>query len=176
MNQDCIHDALNFIDDSMIQSVDVLRNRPYRLQKTFLRVGSLVATLCVLLVGISLLNPNFEVTNDSASINYGSVDETGALYDKVITEQSAESTFAGNSIRVKILELTDNGFFAEVIANYEPLDGAVSSNLTVIFTNSITEKKISVLKVGDIVDVLYGRDPRTGAKIYAYSIQQSSDE
>ena len=52
MNIENIHDALNLLDDEMIETVDKLRNEKtqiikMRTKKTWMRWGTLVACLCL---------------------------------------------------------------------------------------------------------------------------------
>ena len=175
MNQNIIHEALNLLDDSMIETVDAMRNKPKRMKRMILRLGSLAAILCIVFVGIAALVPKMRVENASGSIDYGHLEDKVSTSEEIKEESSVINQSTIHSLRVRIVELTDNGFLAETVKNLGLHDGAIPTKLTVIYADTVAKEVISTLKVGDVVDLFYGCNLKMDTTIYANAIEKTDE-
>lgn len=109
MKKETIHDALNFLDDEMIEAVDVLRKKKKQRKVNWKMWGSLAAGIC-LVVGITILaknglpglqNETGSAMSDVAAENSDGVEmaagevSEGAATEESATEESSGSTSSG---------------------------------------------------------------------------------
>lgn len=165
MNQNLIHDALNDLDDTMIDAVDELRRRPTIMMRSLLRLGALAAVVCIIFLSRTVFTPGKQTEDSSHAVHYGS------LADKLLGETENETMNGFFQIRVKILELRDDGFVAETAYKTESSNTATNSVLTAVYTDAIPTEIISQLAVGDVVEVCYVPDGAFGTKVFVYSIK-----
>lgn len=109
MKKETIHDALNFLNDEMIEAVDVLRKNGKQRKVNWKMWGSLAAGIC-LLVGITIFAKYglLGVKNETGSAMFDSAAESsegaemaagevseGAATEESATEESSGSTSSG---------------------------------------------------------------------------------
>ena len=118
MTQEKLHEALNMLDDELIQATDVLRSR--RKKHNWIAVASLAACLCLIISIFSF--PSFHKGMES---NAGmTVTDDGYLNGPENMPAEMPETGQVYTLRVHIKELTDNGFFVSVVSEnaygYQP--------------------------------------------------------
>ncbi len=135
MNQDKIHDALNLLDDSMIEAVEKLRNK--RKKKHFpMHWISAAACLCIAVVILfaagKFSHLPFDTQKEGAAKpeNYNNI--TNA--ESGITEESKEI----HSILVEITSWKGNGFTGTVAGILDTDIYAVGTELSVLFSDDIS--------------------------------------
>lgn len=111
MNQDNIHDALNLLDDELIEEVSKIRDQRKKKKIIWVRWGTLAACFCLILVGVYMAENGviklggaknsvsadeiYVESAESASADSEATDGEGT--DDVETEIEAESDYAGGN-------------------------------------------------------------------------------
>lgn len=140
MNQDKIHDALNLLDDDMIEVVENLRNKTKNKRKNkWIRYLSVAACICIVLVGVfgvgNLIKLQLEggkKHSNGLSNNFGNL---GNDKNHIIKGEKGDVIVAGDeapSVIVKIKKWHDNGFEGEV-------SGIVDTDVFEVGTKVIAE-------------------------------------
>lgn len=186
MNQEQILDALEFIDDDMIESVNVLRKYPDRHKHLWLNYVAVAA--CVVLAifgGFKYLGNNVSTENNS-SANNGGTSQMSGIADMVgdaenKNESADQSTsddnashrdeFAGSTgnstedvcfaatVYMEITEIGDNSFKGKVLKK------AVVANKTHFEENQIVTVIYSK-STNENLDTLFIEDLSVGEKVY----------
>lgn len=147
MNQEQILDALEFIDDDMIESVNVLRKHPERHKHLWLNYVAVAA--CVVLAifgGFKYLGNNVSTENNS-SANNGGTSQMSGIADMVgdaenKNESADQSTSDDNgNLRDEFAGSTDS--LTDVSWHYRP----VYMEITEISENSFRGRVIEQVKV-----------------------------
>ena len=195
MNQERILDALEFIDDDMIESVNVLRKYPDRHKHLWLNYVAVAA--CVVLAifgGIKYLGNNVSTENNS-SANNGGTSQMSGIADMVgdaenKNESADQSTsddnashrdeFAGSTgsstedvcfaatVYMEITEIGDNNFKGKVLKK------AVVANKTHFEENQIVTVIYSK-STNENLHTLLIEDLSVGEKVYVFYGRIESD-
>lgn len=135
MKQDKLHDALNFLDEDMIEAVDVLRRKKRPAKSSLLKWGSLAACLCVAFIGVAVWRQAGEQfdTGDSSGNAGGTGNGFVGAPDNNLAGNGAAGDIAGVSIPKTEVTL-EAGTTADMLAffiyqgrsyvQYERIDGA----------------------------------------------------
>ena len=195
MNQEQILDALEFIDDDMIESVNVLRKYPERHKHLWLNYVAVAA--CVVLAifgGFKYLGNNVSTENNS-SANNGGTSQMSGIADMVgdaenKNESADQSTsddnashrdeFAGSTgsstedvcfaatVYMEITEIGDNNFKGKVLKK------AVVANKTHFEENQIVTVIYSK-STNENLHTLLIEDLSVGEKVYVFYGRIESD-
>lgn len=150
MNHEKIHDALNLIDDSMIEEVDRLRASGRKSRKLRISLISAAACLCILLLGVAitassgLLRPD-NVVSDSAypeiTENRNNSDKTDGEYytfgNSGSPDYAAPQPDETPSVLVKISSWQDDGFTGTVAGIVDTTKYSVGTQVKVIMGEHI---------------------------------------
>ena len=137
MKPDTIHDALNHLDDDMVQPVDALRNKK-KAAIRWLRLGGLAACLCAVLIGILTplltgsaiaatdlmegITANSVAADADLSANSAALTNFGVrLFQSSITE--GQNTLISPLSVLCALAMTANGAEGETLAQMEAVLG-----------------------------------------------------
>ncbi len=198
MNQEQILDALQFIDDDMIECVNVLRRYPERHKYLWLNYVAVAA--CVVLAifgGFKYFDGNAPMQENSNS-NGGTnqMDDAADMFGDAENklEYADQNTsgdngnlrdeFAGNTgsstqngsfhyspAYLLITEVNNNDFKAKVLDDDEKRkDLEIGQTVTVVYDKNVKIRGIETLKTGDKVYVYYGVDKENSTQIIAYEI------
>ena len=186
MNQEQILDALEFIDDDMIESVNVLRKYPDRHKHLWLNYVAVAA--CVVLAifgGFKYLGNNVSTENNSSANNGGTSQMSGIadmVGDAENKNESADQSisddngnlrdeFAGSTdsltdvswhyrpVYMEITEISENSFRGRVIEQVK-VSGETHFNKNQIITVIYRESQYAKY------DTLFIKDLSVGEKVY----------
>lgn len=176
MNIDNLHDALNLLDDELIEEVDKLRTKRKRRKNLSVRWLSLAACFCVAIIGLYALSNlgvwQFGASKDSACVENAKEDlvednstaEQDAFDDSVgdvgtktesISDStgSSENTSEQPSVLVEITEWTEDGFDGVVTGIVDTTIFEIGEKVKVQFGETVyTEKDFPV---GSVVRVQF---------------------
>lgn len=202
MNHEKILDALEFIDDDMIERVDVLRNAHKGHRRVWLNYVAVAA--CVVLAifgGFKLFDSNFptqensvtgdslnNATNDAVDI-YGDAEhknesaeqlkpsDNGAFRDEIVGGNTSGTVQTGkpqyNPAYLLITEIHNNGFKAQVIdVDKNHNDLEINQLINVIYDENAKIEGVENLKQGDKVFVYYEVDKENSTQVIVYEVSQ----
>lgn len=165
MNIDNIHDALNLLDDDMIEAVDKLRNEKTQIIKmhrknTWIRWVSIAACMCLVLVSVYATNGSWLMSYKGASndmakgesasgtidmenetVNDGMQEIAGIGEDETeedgtdVTDEMSNGS--ENSVLVEIVSWDENGFTGTVTGIVDTEKYPVGTIVTVKFNDDI---------------------------------------
>lgn len=179
MMQEQIHDALNYIDDDMIEAVEALRAANaerkkivniYRLKpSTF--VAAAAACLVIIAATTTLAVSPFLIKMESADT---AAPEGAGVYDGGMTTCGSALTGSGttesgsNTVLVRITSVTESGFMALVLDGYTSeatkdskdaygynASGAGAEYVYVVYSEDMELVENPELSVGSVVKVEY---------------------
>ncbi len=138
MNQDKIHDALNLLDDSMIEAVEKLRNNTNRKRLPMYWISA-AACLCIavaiLFTAGRIVQLLFDVQNGETLLEDYDYDAL-ANAETGFTDESSEMHF--HSLLVQITAWQKNGFTGTVTDILNTDIYAVGTELTILFSDDIS--------------------------------------
>jgi len=126
MTQEKLHEALNLLDDDLIEATDALRRRRHR--SNWLAVAALAA--CLGLVCFMALWPPFAKNKRTDNGMYAPESAVSDAHNYGVLEAPEASPVS--SMQVRVIQLLDNGFTAAVISA-DSDDYAVGQTVTLIF-------------------------------------------
>ena len=147
MNQEQILDALEFIDDDMIESVNVLRKYPDRHKHLWLNYVAVAA--CVVLAifgGFKYLGNNVSTENNSSANNGGTSQMSGIadmVGDAENKNESADQSTSDDNGNLRDEFAGSTGSLTDVSWHYRP----VYMEITEISENSFRGRVIEQVKV-----------------------------
>lgn len=163
MNIENIHDALNLLDDDMLEAVDKLRNEKTQITKLhrknmWVRWGAVAACLCIVAVsvyvtdGFGLMSfkdadsnsAQIEVESDSTTAENESKEvagESSPVEVETDTDQITDkSTVEMPSVLVEIVSWQENGFIGTIAGIVDTEKYAVGTTVTVKFEDTASIK------------------------------------
>lgn len=204
MNSEKILDAMEFIDEDILESVDVLRKHPDGHRFLWLNYIAVAACLVFAVIGaVSLFDSPTapETNNESQEIIDGNIGVedfmTDDMHDSVTdgsnagkeefagstTDNYTDSGTSGNTttntlasvaLYVEITEITSDGFNANVIESNGT--GLYDNQPVTVIYNGPQELEISDFNVGDKVYLKYNFNYNNGSIIYTSSIAFNSED
>lgn len=143
MNIDHIHDALNLLDDDLIETVEKLRNEKTHIIKmnrknTWIRWVSIAACLCLVVVSVYVTNGFGLMSYKGASNNSAKEETASETYDNDDMEEIAGIGQIENpSVLVEIVSWGENGFTGTVTGIVDTEKYPVGTTVTVKFNDDI---------------------------------------
>ncbi len=179
MNLEDLHDALNLLDDDMVEAVERMRSR--RRKYSWIRILSAAACLCIGVMGIYAAGRLLFTAGsslDGACEYVGSNDQElqlGIPEDGVETEavNGAGITEALATVQLEIITLESDGFTGKVTEAENEAGFAPGEILTVILSEELDADIIGSLQAGDWVVVRYSIDQEAADGITAYEVTLS---
>lgn len=172
MNLDDLHDALNLLDDDMVESVERLRSR--KRKRRWIRFLSMAACLCMGVMGLYAAGRLLTPARDGATECVGSKENEMFLGNQYGIEDGAasgEGTTEGTaSILIEIKTLKADGFTGEVTDPMESEELIQGDVLTVVLADDLEPDSITDLQEGDWVMVIYFPNQSQQNKITAHEI------
>lgn len=101
MNQDNIHDALNMLDDEMINEVNILRDMRKKRKNMSMRLGAIAACLCVFMVSVYVLG--------NGQLKLGGGSKGSALEEDTSIDSSEEKEDLEDTDKISVGTSTGNG-------------------------------------------------------------------
>lgn len=148
MNQDKIHDALNLLDDDMIEVVENLRNKnKYKRKNLWVRYLSVAACICIVAAGIFAIGnlgllsggSKKQSNNDGTyNNNFGYTSEGEKNF--IIKGQGGDIVTTGGevpSVIVEIKKWQDNGFEGKIAGIVDTTIFEVGAEVVVEFDDDI---------------------------------------
>lgn len=197
MNIDNIHDALNLLDDDMVETVDKLRNEKAQIIKMhrkniWVRWVSVAACLCIVAVSVYVTDgfglmlfkaesndaAQMEVESESVSMENKSDitdDSEGANSTETNKDYiTGESTVEVPSVLVEIVSWQENGFVGTIAGIVDTEKYAVGTTVTVKFKETVDSTDFPE---GSVVCVQFSaEETETDAEIILYVEQISLEE
>ena len=177
MNQEQILDALQFIDDDMIERVNVLRKYPDRHKHLWLNYVAVAACIALAIFGgFKYFNGNVSIENNSSADNGGTINTNKPQYefddmfgDTENKNESADQNTSDNnsSLRDEVGESTGNtsntGSSTDTSFTHRP----IYMEITEISDNSFKGRVINKVTFGNaihfeenqVITVVYRKDP-----------------
>lgn len=181
MSLDDMHDALNLLDDDMVEAVDLLRNNRKKRKVHWTRWISLAACLCIGVISLYAAGRLLTPAKDGASGDVGAENEM--LYGNQEDGNAGETVIYGagidiasSSVLLEVQEMQDHGFMGRVTESGETGDFAQGDVLHVSFGEEIDTESQEKLQAGDRVWVSYSRKESGEKQIIARKITWTESE
>lgn len=178
MNGKELLEALSFLDEDLLEEPAQVKKIPWR------RWVSLAACLCVLIFGVVSLT---QLKN--ASVTEGMADECApetlaaagaapeapqesadtAEENRTMDNYSAESAAEEAPLKVRLVELTEGGFVAQVLTEDQDLEGLT---VTVLLTE---DARVPELIPGEIYEV-HVLSPEADGTLWATAVEPAAQE
>lgn len=115
MKQEKLHDALNLLDDDIIEAVNALREAPKKRSLTWMHWVSLAASVCIV-AGLVWLFPPVLDNTTVADGSCGTIEapENGKPNKTENESIMSDSTTASAQVTVRIESFSEDGFFGTV--------------------------------------------------------------
>lgn len=153
MNPDKIHDALNMLDDDLIEEVNVLRIKKKKLNNRWVRRIAIAACLCIIIAGIFAAN-NLGILPLGGAGNNKQQGEMSGNPEGISMVQENHSDAIGKelwetaeypSVLVKIKGWQEDGFFGTVTGSFDTDTFEVGEDIVVLYGENIGEE----ISIGD---------------------------
>ena len=172
MIEDNIHDALNLLDDDLIEEVEYLRNRKKRENKKWISWTAMAACMCIVVgsMGLYFIN-NFGSTgaNESAGMLETNGDAESAIEDE--NKMESESMREVPAFGVEIVEWYEDGFVGTIV---EIIDTEIYPVGTEVYVNMTWNSQHADMNitypVGSVLHVQFNRLDE-GEQIILYAEQ-----
>lgn len=173
MKQERIHDALNLLDDDLIEAVDTLRASKRKRKLPWVRWVSLAACLC-LLVGVASFFPfrAEDTASDGIFFANSSAEQEAEMPNVIADNSAAAGTVTGDPlISVRIDSRQEDGFLGTVTASGIWEVGTVVKVM-------VEEAQISKAEfpVGTVARVQFSRSEQTDGLCIVYAKEILSAE
>jgi len=197
MMADKIHDALNYIDDDMIEAVERLREvnaqkrRRFKLCGVNMKVVAAAAVICLIATVAFTIGPEMILMNKQTSADGctngagpGSMSGAGVTGGSVYEEEGdTDGSEKINVILVRVTKVQTNGFAAKIVNDYGQGDiynsgdtraeGAETGVLNIIYSEDTEFVEGVEPEVGSVVKIEYSKE---SGKIVAYRVMYEDYE
>ncbi len=178
MSLDAMHDALNLLDDDMVEAVDVLRNNRKKKSTGWVRLLALAACLFIGVVSLYMSDRLFSTQEDGAAEYVGEKDNE--LYSG--GQEGGEDQLTGGTgtvaarVLLEIKALEETGFTGEVAETGEVQAFSAGDILKVTYAEKRVPDSIPPLQEGDRVWVTYSPNHGEQNSITAHKVTVAEDE
>lgn len=185
MSLDDMHDALNLLDDDMVEAVDALRYNRKKRKVHWARWISLAACLCIGVISLYGAGRLFATQNDGATecVGAGKETENEMFYGDQEDGNAGETVIYGagiditsSSVLLEVQEVKTHGFTGRVTESGETDDFAQGDVLSVAFGEEIDAESQEKLQAGDRVLVSYSLKASGEKQIVARKITWTESE
>lgn len=181
MSLDDMHDALNLLDDDMVEAVDALRSRKKKRKVHWVRWISLAACLCIAVISLYGVGRLFSTQNDGAAeyVGEGNKNDNEMHYGNPEEGEDQLTGGTGTATALVLLEiktLEETGFTGEVVEAGEALAFSQGDILKVTYAEKRLPDSMIPLQEGDRVWVTYSPNHGEQNCITAHKITVDENE